>query len=49
VTDLADETNEQLASLVVTDDEPVVLSPNKEAAAIEECEYCGHAPCGCGG
>ena len=49
MTDLADETNEDLTSLIVADDEPVVLCPKREAAAIEECEHCGHAPCGCGG
>ena len=34
---------------VMTDVEPVVPCPEEEMAGIQECEYCGHAPCGCGG
>ena len=31
------------------DPEPVVLNPSEEPASIEECQYCGHLPCACGG
>ena len=51
--DLAEEPKEDIALVIVADDEPVMLHPeqeaNEEAATMQECPYCGHYPCGCGG
>ena len=49
VNDLADETKEDLTLAIMDDDRPLVFNPEEEAARTQECEYCGHYPCGCGG
>jgi hypothetical protein len=49
MTDVADEATQDLASVITADDQPVVVSPNEEAVSVQECEYCGHYPCACGG
>ena len=49
VSEMPLETGEDLAAVATTDDRPVVLNPSEEPCALEECAYCGHSPCGCGG
>jgi hypothetical protein len=49
VKDLVDETREDTASELEPDDLPVVAGPEEEPADTQECRYCGHYPCGCGG
>ena len=57
VKDFADETKDGLCTVIVACEEPIVLNPEEparlhtkeEAFHTQECEYCGHAPCGCGG
>ena len=49
MTDVADEASQDLAVVITVDQEPVVLNPHEEAAQMQECEYCGHLPCACGG
>ena len=47
--DLADELREDPTLVIRADEEPVILNPKEEAPTMQECEYCGHYPCGCGG
>lgn len=49
MSDVADEACQDLASLITADDQPIVVNPDEEAAQMQECEYCGHLPCACGG
>jgi hypothetical protein len=49
VKDLADEPKQDHALALMGDDEPLVVDLDEDAAPVEECEYCGHFPCGCGG
>ena len=49
VKDLADEAKEDVALAIIGDDQPVTLDSQEEAARMQECEYCGHYPRGCGG
>ena len=46
---LAYETEEDLRPEIVTCEKPVIFVSEAEAARVQECEYCGHSPCGCGG
>ncbi len=47
--DLAEEPKQDLTFTLIADDQPVILNPAEETAGMQVCEYCGHAPCGCGG
>ncbi|HUT88252.1 MAG TPA: hypothetical protein VMY37_02035 [Thermoguttaceae bacterium] len=47
--DLAAEAKQDPALALIADDQPVIINPEAETARMHECEYCGHAPCGCGG
>jgi hypothetical protein len=47
--DLADDAKQDLTAVIVTDEKPAILNPEDDAARTQECEYCGHYPCGCGG
>ena len=47
--DLAAEVKQDPALALIADLQPVIVNPEKETARMQECEYCGHAPCGCGG
>ena len=49
MTDVADEASQDLSLAIPADPEPIVLTPTEEPATIEECQYCGHLPCACGG
>ena len=49
VKDLAVEPKEDASPLIMVDEKPAIFSPEEEAAKIEDCQYCGHYPCGCGG
>ena len=50
MTDLVDEAKEDLTLAKKAGDEPVILYyPKEETTSMEECEYCGYSPCGCGG
>ena len=49
VEDVANDAKQDLAAVIVTDDQPVIPIPEEDAAGTQECEYCGHYPCGCGG
>ena len=48
MTDLANEVHDDI-TLVVANEEPVILNIEEELARMTECDYCGHFPCGCGG
>ena len=49
VEDFANETNEDLAAVVVTENPSTLRETDHEATSLVECVYCGHLPCGCGG
>lgn len=47
--DVADETTHDAPPVLEADPVPVILHPDDEPTDTQECEYCGHFPCGCGG
>ena len=49
VEDLADETRQDAAPVLEADELPVIFHPGERPADTQECDYCGHRPCGCGG
>lgn len=58
VENLADRPNEDVTLVVMPDDkqasQPDAATAKEDAASEstvgpQECEYCGHKPCGCGG
>ncbi len=54
VSDVNEDVNEDPTLTYLAADRPsvigaVVVNSEEEPTRIEECDYCGHIPCGCGG
>lgn len=49
MTDLVDDTRETPTTTLEAIALPEVFDPEEETTDVEECQYCGHFPCGCGG
>ena len=47
--DFPNEASEDISSLTMPDYEPLTQDAEEEPARTQECDYCGHFPCGCGG
>jgi len=49
VTNVADGALENLTLVVMPGEMPEAVDFEEEQSAGQECQYCGHSPCGCGG